>query len=71
MADKFYKIFMALHSNKVVLRQGLFMITLDIKNAIYNIWYLDNLKLPKLMDSCADKDILKFKWCILMNRRGL
>lgn len=71
MAGKFYKLLMALNDNKIILRQGLFMVTLDIKRVVYNIWYLDKLKLPKLMDSCSDKDILRFKWNILMNRGGL
>ena len=71
MADKFYKITMALLDNKIVLRQGLFMITFNIKNSVYGIWYLDKFKLPKLMDICEDKDVLKFKWCILMNKGGL
>jgi len=71
MAGKFYKLLMALNDNKIILRQGLFMVTLDIKRVVYNIWYLDKLKLPKLMDSCSDKDVLRFKWNILMNRGGL
>ena len=71
MADKIYKVFMALRNNKIILRQGLFLVTKNINNAVYSIWYLGKLKIPKLMDSCSDVDVLRFKWQILMNRRGL
>lgn len=71
MRNKIYRVYMALLNNKIILLQGLYIITLDIKNLIYNIWYIDEFNVPRLFDSCKDKGTLKFKWNILMCREGL
>ena len=66
-----YKFYFALRSNKVLLKNGLYIITIDIRNGYYKIWYINGFRLPILFDVCENKDILKFKLNILMQKGGI
>jgi hypothetical protein len=67
MIDKFYKLYMALRNNKILHKTDNYLITYDIKNARYNLWYIDYNSLPHFFDYCDNKITLKFKWNILMD----
>lgn len=71
MMNYIYKVYMALLSNKIILIEGLYIVTIDIRTSVYKIWYINEFKIPKLFDSCADRTTLKFKWNILMSKGGL
>lgn len=71
MSNKLYKVYMALQNNKIILLQGLYIVSLDIKSLVYNIWFIDEFGIPKLFDCCQDKTTLQFKWNILMCKGGL
>lgn len=66
MLKKLYKVYMAIFNNKIIFMEGLYIITVNIDTSVYKIWYINEHKIPKLFDTCRDKDILKFKWRILM-----
>lgn len=70
MQDKFLKFALALKNNKFLKREGLFIVSYSIPYEAFYIWYLDGF-IPKVFDICYDKYSLKFKWEILMKKKGL
>lgn len=70
MMKNIYKVFMAIFDNKIICSERFFIITYDIRTSKYIIWYINEFKIPRIFDCCEDKDVLQFKWNILMNKGG-
>lgn len=71
MRNKIYKVVLALLDNKLLAIDGVFMLSYNIVSNKYMIWYLDNHSIPRVFDCCDTKDIMEFKWNILMSRKGI
>ena len=69
MCKKFYKFFLAMLDNKLLLYDKLFIVSYNIKVKKYVFWYINENGIPKFFDSCETKDTMEFKWNILMNKR--
>lgn len=56
----------ALARQVVVSRNGLFTLTLDIRDQTYSIWYTKRFRFPRIYERKMDKLSSDFKWGILL-----
>lgn len=68
MMKRVYKFVLALMNNKLIFADNLFLASFDIATNKYIIWYIDLHHIPRIFDCCDSKDIMLFKWKILMNK---
>ena len=62
-----FKLYLALRDNKLLAVRDLFVLSYDVRNNRYNIWFITGNGKLRLYESVESSLITKFKWNILMN----
>lgn len=65
-----FEVYFAFRNHKLLHYERYYIVTYDIVNRQFCIWYVDGFYKMNLLSSCEDKARLEFTWEILMNRRN-
>lgn len=63
-----WTLYLVLHGERFIAKKDLFVLTFNINSWVYNIWYLERFRLPKIFDKNLTGRLAKFKWKILMSK---
>lgn len=68
MIKNVYKFYLAMQGYKVIYSDDYFIVSYDIINKRYILWYIISKFRLRFFDACDSSLEAKFKWKILMHR---